>query len=232
MVEKGGRQRERERHTGEPSTQARSTWPFNIAPTRFLSLADNCTILLHSLVLSSLPPRPTACTFSSPRFPHRSAISLSHLPSSSNSLILSLRHLSHFHVASCCRHASCTTLPLVYPVASFVCATLSLHLFLARYSTHTCVRNPRTFSLSHIRIRKLPCPSSFSLLLAAFTIDSRIFPVPLLFSDPAFPLLAFYASSHTRRGKALYSLHRGLGFGPPFIPTFARCPRSSHYART
>lgn len=137
MVEKGGRQRERERHTGEPSTQARSTWPFNIAPTRFLSLADNCTILLHSLVLSSLPPRPTARTFSSPRFPHRSAISLSHLPSSSNSLILSLRHLSHFHVASCCRHASCTTLPLVYPVASFVCATLSLHLFLARYSAHS-----------------------------------------------------------------------------------------------
>jgi len=55
MVEKGGRQRERERHTGEPSTQARSTWPTHIAPTRFLSLADNCTISLHSLVLSSLP---------------------------------------------------------------------------------------------------------------------------------------------------------------------------------
>ncbi|KYM79815.1 hypothetical protein ALC53_09737, partial [Atta colombica] len=47
MVVKGGRQRERERHTGEPSTQARSTWPTHIAPTRFLSLADNCTISLR-----------------------------------------------------------------------------------------------------------------------------------------------------------------------------------------
>lgn len=62
MAGKGGR------HTGEPSTQARSTWPTHIAPTRFLSLADNCTISLHSLVLPSLPlPQPTARTFSSSR---------------------------------------------------------------------------------------------------------------------------------------------------------------------
>lgn len=113
MVEKGGRQRERERHTGEPSTQARSTWPTHIAPTRFLSLTDNCTISLHSLILSSLSPS-AYCVLFSMSFPRRSAISLPHLLSLSSSLILPPRHLSRFHVASCCCPTSCTLLPLVY----------------------------------------------------------------------------------------------------------------------
>lgn len=113
MVEKGGRQRERERHTGEPSTQARSTWPTHIAPTRFLSLTDNCTISLHSLILSTLSPS-AYCVLFSMSFPRRSAISLPHLLSLSSSLILPPRHLSRFHVASCCCPTSCTLLPLVY----------------------------------------------------------------------------------------------------------------------
>lgn len=232
MVEKGGRQRERERHTGEPSTQARSTWPFNIAPTRFLSLADNCTILLHSLVLSSLPLgqlRVRSLLRVSPTVLRDLSFSSSHLVQLIDSFSRASLSLPCGLLLSSCflYHAS----------ARISCGILRLRhslfsIFFSRATPHTRVRNPRTFSQSHIRICKLPCPSPFSLLLAAFTIDSRIFPVPLLFSDPAFPLLAFYAPSHTRRGKALYSLHRGLGFGPPFIPTSARCPRSSHYART
>lgn len=207
MVEKGGRQRERERHTGEPSTQARSTWPFNIAPTRFLSLADNCTILLHSLVLSSLPPgqlRVRSLLHVSPTVPR--SLFLIFPPRSTHWFFLSGISLTSMRPPA-------VVMLLVPRFRSYILwhpspAPLFLSIFFSRATPHTCVRNPRTFSLSHIRIRKLPCPSSFSLLLAAFTIDSRIFPVPLLFSDPAFPLLAFYASSHTRRGKALYSLHR------------------------
>lgn len=168
MAGKGGR------HTGEPSTQARSTWPTHIAPTRFLSLADNCTISLHSLVLPSLPlPQPTARTFSSSRAPPGvSTISLSHLPSSSSSLTLPFGRLSPFHVASRCHPISCTLFPLVYtwyPVASFVRASLSRYLFLAHYSPHTRARNLRTFSLCHtfgspVNSRVLPRPPRSRLL--------------------------------------------------------------------
>lgn len=106
MAGKGGRQRERERHTGERQ-HASPTWPTHIAPTRFLSLADNCTISLHSLVLSSLPPLPPPfrslrVRFSSSRAsPGVPRFSLSHLPSSFNSLILPSL-LFHFHALSCC----------------------------------------------------------------------------------------------------------------------------------
>lgn len=168
MAEKGGGQRERERHTGERNTQARSTWPTHIAPTRFLSLADNRTISLHSLVLSSLPFS-TARTLSSPRaLPRRSApISLSHLPSSPDSLIPPPRRLSHFHVVSRCRPASCTLLPLVYiyVVSCGIlrsCLFFFLSIFFSNIIPHTCARNPPyvfSLRLTHIRVCKLPCPS-------------------------------------------------------------------------
>lgn len=153
MAGKGGRQRERERHTGEPSTQARSTWPTHIAPTRFLSLADNCTISLHSLVSSPLSSSAhCAYVLFFMSFPRRSAISLSQLPSSSDALILPPRHLSHFHAASRCHPISCTLFPLVYtryPVASFVRALSFSSVFFSHAIPRTCARNLRKFSLCH-----------------------------------------------------------------------------------
>lgn len=201
MAGKGGR------HTGEPSTQARSTWPTHIAPTRFLLLADNCTISLHSLVLPVSPPPVAHCAyvlfFTS--FPRRSTISLSHLPSSSSSLTLPFGRLSPFHAASCCHPISCTLFPLVYtwyPVASFVRASLSRYLFLAHYSPHTRARNLRTFSLcrtlgSPVNSRVLLRLSRSRLLPPWIHADALCFPVPLRFSGPSLPSLAFYASSHT-----------------------------------
>lgn len=196
MVEKGGGQRERERHTGERNTQARSTWPTHIAPTRFLSLADNRTISLHSLVLSSLPFS-TARTLSSPRtLPRRFApISLSHLPSSPDSLIPPPRRLSHFHVVSRCRPASCTLLPLIYytctwyPVASFVRASFSFSPSFSRTLFHTLTPVIlRTFSLSvshtfvsvssHALLR-LPCRFHHRCTLSRFLFSSpKTLPFP------------------------------------------------------
>lgn len=140
-VEKGGRQRERERHTGEPSTQARSTWPTHIVPTRFLSLADNCAISLStsSSSLLSLPSAHCAYVLFSTSFP-------SCVPSSLFLIFFSRltrwyfrcsqASLFRFHVASCC--CPCTLLPsricdiLWHPSS----ALLFLSIFFSR-STHS-----------------------------------------------------------------------------------------------
>lgn len=136
------REREGERHAGEPSTQARSTWPTHIAPTRFLSLADNCTISLHSLVLSSLPShRPLRVrSLLQPSFPRRSevSLSLSHLPSSSSTLRFFLPGSLSLSLPRCLLLPSY----FLYPVSARIYRDIlrypsSVSLFLSIFFSHT-----------------------------------------------------------------------------------------------
>lgn len=245
MAGKGGRQRERERRTGEPSTQARSTWPTHIAPTRFLSLADNCTISLHSLVLSSLPSplspfsaRVRSLLHELP--PAFRVLTFSYLPSSSNSLILPPRRLFHFHAVSCRYPASCTLFPLVYIyVAS--CSILRTYLSFASSFSRALLH-----TLAPVILARFPS------LFLSYTFVSPVvlrlacswLPPPWIHADALCPgsssLLRPFLSHararstllRTRTDKASYSLHRGLRFSLPFIPASAHCPRSPHYART
>lgn len=137
MAGKGGRQRERERYTGEPSTQARSTWPTHIAPTRFLSLADNCTISLRSLVLSSLP-------LSSLRVRsllHELPPAFRDLSFSSSLLVQLMNSSSQTSLLLPCGLLlpSYFLYPVsvrIYVVSCGILHPLSLYLFLAHYFTH------------------------------------------------------------------------------------------------